>query len=357
VQRDAGEIRPAESTETPDAGYPTRRFAPSLNSVTEGGSVFGDLVANERAKQGLSQRELAAKMHINPSTVARIEQGHPPSAELRELLGKTLYPEDSNRLVRALAATGAVLRAAATRAVRGLASICAVAIMALTGAAHRVATWVAPGDGKRRLPKLAIGKPRLPKLAIGKPRLPKLAIGKPRLPKLPLGSHRLWSALVACTVILLAPIIGGWMSSDDSGTRSLQPSVLQVSNVFGAPAAIHRARVAQRAAATKARKAAERERARAAAAAAAQRKAAKTAHHSTLVETQPVGPPVALSPSPSPSGGGGGGGGSSGPDPELQHGIGSGGGGQPPSSGTGSGSSSPPSGGGSKGCALPGILC
>ena len=77
----------------PENGSAKRRFRSSPESVTSGGAVFGVLVANERAKLGLTQRDLAARIHTSPSTVARIEQGHPPSAEIMERLSVALSVE------------------------------------------------------------------------------------------------------------------------------------------------------------------------------------------------------------------------------------------------------------------------
>jgi ribosome-binding protein aMBF1 (putative translation factor) len=60
------------------------------HSVTQGGRVFGTLVANQRAKLGWSRKELAARIHASPSTVARIERGHPPGTRIRRKLTETL---------------------------------------------------------------------------------------------------------------------------------------------------------------------------------------------------------------------------------------------------------------------------
>src|SRR5262245_55522036 len=60
------------------------------HSVTQGGRVFGTLVANRRAKLGWSRKELAARIHASPSTVARIERGHPPGTRIRRKLTETL---------------------------------------------------------------------------------------------------------------------------------------------------------------------------------------------------------------------------------------------------------------------------
>jgi transcriptional regulator with XRE-family HTH domain len=263
---------PAKSLPGSDSRSAGRRFAPALNDVTDGGSVFGVLVANERAKQGLTQEELAKRIHTSPSTVARIEQGHPPGAELREQLTHTLYPDPPGGRVRRFAPSGA-MRRAGTRA--------------------------APADRARL--------------------------------RFPRRSRWLWVGLAAAAVILIGVIVGSQISGTDSGPSG-QPSVA-VSDVLGAPAAIHGARLqAQKAAAAEARRAAEKAREReqaaaAAAAAAAARKAKKAANESAPAASEPVTEPVAPSPSPAPSPApsGGGGGDSSGPAPGLQHGIGNGG--------------------------------
>jgi transcriptional regulator with XRE-family HTH domain len=261
---------PAEPLAGSDSRSARRRFAPALKDVTEGGSVFGVLVANERAKQGLTQEELAERIHTSPSTVARIEQGHPPGAELREQLTDTLYPDPPGRSVRRFAPSGAM---------------------------RRVGTRATPADRARTL-------------------------------RLPRRSRWLWGVLAAAAVILIGVIVGSQISGAGSDAPSGQPSVA-VSNAIGAPAAIHSARVqAQKEAAAEARRAAEKAREReqaaaAAAAAAAARKAKKAANQSAPAASEPVTEPVAPSPSPAPSGGGGGD--SSGPAPGLQHGIGNGG--------------------------------
>jgi transcriptional regulator with XRE-family HTH domain len=249
----------------PETGPATRRFSPRRKRVPEGGSVFGALVANERAKLGLTQRDLATMIRTSPSTVARIEEGHPPSAELRQQLVVALNSKPPGPLRRAV-------------------------------------TRVSPR-------------------------------GRLRRPRISLGSRWLWGG-VAVVNILIALILGGRLSGDSTSASPLEPAVA-VSDVIGAPAAIHKARVlARKQAAAEARRAAELKREReaaaaAAAAAAAKKAAAKADHQSTLAASQPAtAPPVTSSPAPSSSSGssGGGGGGSSGPAPGLQHGIGAGGG-------------------------------
>jgi transcriptional regulator with XRE-family HTH domain len=239
-----------------------RRFRPRRTSVTEGGSVYGTLVANERAKLGLTQSELAARIRTSPSTISRIEQGHPPSARIREQLAIALNSPPQSPLRRAV-------------------------------------SGISPHRPRRR-------------------------------PRVSLSSRWFWGGLAGVN-ILIALILGGRLSGGDTTSAStLPPSAVAVSDVRGAAATIHKARVeAQKAAAAEARRAAELKREReaaaaAAAAAAAKKAAAKAAPESTPTEPQPVAAPVTPAPAPAPSGGGGGGGGgsSSGPAPGLQHGIG-----------------------------------
>jgi hypothetical protein len=60
-------------------------------------------VAGERARLGLTQAQLAARMHITRSKVARIEQGQAVDAETRRELSGALYPEREIGPVRRLA--------------------------------------------------------------------------------------------------------------------------------------------------------------------------------------------------------------------------------------------------------------
>jgi transcriptional regulator with XRE-family HTH domain len=63
--------------------------------TTEGGRIFGLLVSSQRAKLGLTQAELAAKLHSSRSTVSRIERGQPPSPEMEHRLAVVLQPDAS----------------------------------------------------------------------------------------------------------------------------------------------------------------------------------------------------------------------------------------------------------------------
>jgi ribosome-binding protein aMBF1 (putative translation factor) len=84
------------ANDTPSTG---RRFTPATDNVTEGGNVYGNLIANERKRRGLSQQELAAGIRTSPATIARIEEGHPPGAELRRRLAEALAHESRHGLM------------------------------------------------------------------------------------------------------------------------------------------------------------------------------------------------------------------------------------------------------------------
>jgi transcriptional regulator with XRE-family HTH domain len=267
ARREAPNTTPAERTSSEsERGSAERRFAPSQKSLTEGGTVYGTLIADQRAKRGLTQTQLAAIIRTDPFTIARIEEGHPPTAEIRSRLAAVLTTEAPSPIHRAIART-------------------------------RPARSPRPASGTS--PRLRLRLPRLSMLW-------------------------LWGN-VAVVSILIALILGGRLSGSDSSASPLQPS-LALSAAPSALAAVHRTRTrAENVAAAQARRAAERRRERAAAAAAATaaaRKAtAKAARQATPVNVPPVTQPVAPTPAPS-GGGGGGGGGSSGPAPDLTHGIG-----------------------------------
>ena len=66
---------------------------------TSASAYFGRLVAARRSDLGLSQGELARRMGTSPSSVARIEAGEPPGAEVRKRLAVALSMEpDAPRL-------------------------------------------------------------------------------------------------------------------------------------------------------------------------------------------------------------------------------------------------------------------
>jgi transcriptional regulator with XRE-family HTH domain len=268
VTRKTG-LRPAKRSNSafpidPENGSAKRRFRSSPESVTSGGAVFGALVANERAKLGLSQRELAARIHTSPSTVERIEQGHPPSAEIMERLSVALSVE-------------------------------------------------LPGPLRRSVARIS---PRVPQSVRTALRVPRSSLA--------LGSRIFWPILAALAVTTIALIAVSLSTSSGTQASRLQPAVA-VSNALGAPASIHRSRVqARKDAAAEARRAAERKREReaAAAAAAARKAAAKATSKSVPAVSPPVTAPATPSPAPSGGGSGSGGGGSSSPAPDLQHGIG-----------------------------------
>ena len=71
----------------------TRADETDARNPTEGGRIFGLLVSDQRAKLGLSQAELAARLQTSRSTVSRIERGHPPSPEIEYRLAAVLDPE------------------------------------------------------------------------------------------------------------------------------------------------------------------------------------------------------------------------------------------------------------------------
>jgi transcriptional regulator with XRE-family HTH domain len=283
-RRKAGEVS-ADREGTSDTSTAGRRFTPALSGITVGGSVYGNLVAYERGRLGWSQKELAAKIHTSPATIGRIEQGHPPGAELHRALTKTLGIESQTGLGHRLASASAVPVNRATEAARG------------------------------------IGE-----------RTPRLHRPSARLRRPSLYSRWLWG-VVAIALVGLAWLVGGQLSAEDGNSFAAQPSV-QASSVLAAPAIgrerLHARIEARIAAVAKARrvaqKARERERAAAAAAAAARKAKAEAnaTNQASPTDSQSVSPPVISSPSPSPSTGSSGGGGSSGPAPSLGHGIGSG---------------------------------
>ncbi len=276
------DLRPAKRSSSrfpidTENGSTKRRFSPSSESVTSGGAVFGALVANERARLGLTQRKLAERINTSPSTVARIEQGYPPSAEILEQLSVALSVEPPAPL------------------------------------AARIA-------------------PRVQRPRVQRPRMQRPRVPRPRVQRshLSLGARIYWPILAALGVTTIALIAVSLSTSSGTQAARLQPAIA-VSNSLGPPAAIHRSRVqARKAAAAEARRAAERKRERAAAAAAAaaaaRKAAAKARAKSVTAGSQPITAPATPSPAPSGGGGGSGGGGSSAPAPDLQHGIGAKGG-------------------------------
>jgi transcriptional regulator with XRE-family HTH domain len=113
VRRKAGGRSPTRRTRSRPQDRPTgRRFAPSLKDVTEGGAVYGGLVADRRDRIGLSQRQLAAKLRISPDTIEQIEDGHPPGAEVHQKLAAALFdrPPLLTRLLTRIDARGPMAR-------------------------------------------------------------------------------------------------------------------------------------------------------------------------------------------------------------------------------------------------------
>ena len=152
-----------------------------------------------------------------------------------------------------------------------------------------------------RVPRSVRTAPRVPQSVRNAPRVPQSVRNALRVPRssLALGSHLFRPILAALGVTMIALIAVSLNTSSATQASRLQPAVA-VSNVLGAPAAIHRSRVqARKEAAAEARRAAERRREReaAAAAAAAARKAAAKA---TSKSVPAVSPPVMAPATPSP---------------------------------------------------------
>jgi transcriptional regulator with XRE-family HTH domain len=114
VRRNGAHRSPARGTGSGPEGRPGgRRFAPSRKNVTEGGLVFGALLANRRSRLGLTQRELAARIGVSPSTIARAEQGHPQDGQILEKLYAVFgfdRPSHARRVVSKIAPRGPVPR-------------------------------------------------------------------------------------------------------------------------------------------------------------------------------------------------------------------------------------------------------
>ena len=174
--RKAGKRTPTERTSSEsERGSAGRRFAPSQKSLTEGSTVYGTLVANERAKRGLSQTQLAAIIRTDPATIARIEEGHPPSAEIRSRLAAVLTTEAPSAIHRALARRIFIRYLDAAEPARS------------------------PRPASETSPRLRL---RLPQLSM----------------------RWLWGSVAALN-ILIALILGGRLSGSDSSASPLQPSL------------------------------------------------------------------------------------------------------------------------------------
>jgi transcriptional regulator with XRE-family HTH domain len=248
------------ASDTPSAG---RRFTPALKSITVGGTVYGHLVAYERERLGLSQEELAARVRTSPATIARIEQGHPPGAELRRRLTETLYTEPQNGLVRRLASSvphrpspPPRLALGSRRLWGGVAIAFMVVLLAVIG------SRLASGDG----------------------------------------------APASQPVVQVSSALGAPAAIHKARVEARKEAAAEARRA--ARQAREREKAAAAAAASKAEKAAAREQ--------------SSSADSQPADSQPAASPVESSPSPSspPSGGGG----SNVPAPDVQHGIGSGGG-------------------------------
>ncbi len=103
--------RSRQSSKRPAGTGPAQRGdTPSKRSTTEGGHVFGGLVASQRLRLGLTQSQLAARMQTSRSRVARIEQGQLPDAETQRQLSLALDPGRGIGPLRRLAAWVAARR-------------------------------------------------------------------------------------------------------------------------------------------------------------------------------------------------------------------------------------------------------
>jgi transcriptional regulator with XRE-family HTH domain len=248
-------------------------------TATREGKRFGWMVAVRRTELGLSQSELAARMHTSRSEVTRIEAGHRPSAETVKQLAAVLDGEPGvHGPGRSIARAGAIDNLATT--------------------------------------------PRDPPVG--------------REPREPLDRRRLWAGLAALVLIPLLVIGIGRLAGGGGGepTESLEPVSALPALSAAAERAQHRVQAQERAQAEiRAAKAAAREakQARAeailverreAAAARKEEQAAPAASSEAGGDSfsEPVSPPV-YTPPPAPSGGGSNGGGSQG-RPDVSHGIG-----------------------------------
>jgi transcriptional regulator with XRE-family HTH domain len=329
----------------PDGQPSAPRFSPSRKSVTTGGAVYGALIANERAKLGLTQMELAAKAGTSHSTIARIEQGHPPRPEIRKQLSVALNAAPSSALhfpIVRKAQRGLRKPAKPPRGPRKERPDLGRSVRDRGKAVRdRGMTLLERQKELRDRRKAPLDQPKATRRAPRERTLRARARReRPRRPRVSLGLRWIWGSLALPLVAILAVIAAGSITGSDP-TNGASLASTRVSNAIGAPATIHKARVAaQKRAAAEARRAAERRREReAAAAAAAASAASKAAPKEQRQNSAPIAPVTpTVSPSPPPSSGGGGGG-SSGRAPDLQHGIGSGGGSAP----SGSGSSPTPS--------------
>lgn len=79
------------------------RVEASRRSSRSGGEVFGRLIAVRRARLGLSQEELAARIDTSQANVARIEEGHSPSTETLKRLAAALDVKPGTGALRRLA--------------------------------------------------------------------------------------------------------------------------------------------------------------------------------------------------------------------------------------------------------------
>jgi len=241
-----------------------RRFSPSRENLTEGGRIYGTLVANQRARLGLSQEELAARVRTSPSSIARVEQGQMPSAEMLKRLSAELNPKPVGRIRRLFSSAATRFPKRRPRVSGGERLLWGGLVVALIALAGLIGGQFSSGES---------------------------------------GAHAAQPALQ--------------VSHSIGAPAAIHKARVQAQRAAAAKArrAAKRARERERAAA-------------AAAAAAARKAAAKAARQSTPPpstpsSSPPVTAPVAPAPAPSPAPSGGGS--SSAPQPGLSHGIGAGG--------------------------------
>jgi hypothetical protein len=199
--------------------------------VTEGGRVYGILVSVHRVRLGLSRAELAARLQTSTSKVARIERGHPPSAEMVDKLAAELYPESRRGPVGRLIAWVARVDWKPTLRVPGGSRSVRTGLVALRNSV------AALGSGLAARVRRAHWKPT---------------------PRMPRSSRSVWAGL-AVVNILIALALGGRFSSSglglSGGSSSVDrgPSVSQDSLAefipAAIPAAVHREGTGTRAAA------------------------------------------------------------------------------------------------------------
>ena len=103
-------VRPRKSPEPPGNGTGPeldadpairpgmRRFSPRRRDVIDEGDAYGKLVAEQRAKLGMTRNDLAARIGTLPTIIASIEEGYLPRAKIRNQLAAALNGEPSSRI-------------------------------------------------------------------------------------------------------------------------------------------------------------------------------------------------------------------------------------------------------------------